>query len=29
MTTSYCQLIAGADGEQLVADADGGERGSC
>jgi len=28
MIASYCRLIAGTDGRQLIADADGGERKS-
>ena len=29
MVTSHCQLIVDANGEQLIADANEGERGSC
>jgi len=29
VATSHCWLIADANGEQLIADADEGERGSC
>ena len=29
VATDYCRLAANADGERLIADADGGERRDC